>query len=61
MFFYTNDFMNLLQWIFIFSTKENAMPTTKEEVNQLIASHSIVIFSKTSCPFCKMAKQVLVK
>lgn len=53
--------MNLLQWIFIFSTKENAMPTTKEEVNQLIASHSIVIFSKTSCPFCKMAKQVLVK
>lgn len=34
------------------------MPTTKEEVNQLIASHSIVIFSKTSCPFCKMAKQV---
>ncbi|XP_016907094.1 uncharacterized protein LOC107994614 [Apis cerana] len=38
--------------------EENAMPTTKEEVNQLIASHSIVIFSKTSCPFCKMAKQV---
>ncbi|KZC11780.1 PREDICTED: glutaredoxin-C4-like [Dufourea novaeangliae] len=34
------------------------MPVTKEQVNQLIASDKVVIFSKTRCPYCKMAKQV---
>ncbi|OAD60694.1 Glutaredoxin-C4 [Eufriesea mexicana] len=34
------------------------MPITKEQVNQIIASHAIVIFSKTNCPYCKIAKQV---
>ncbi|CAK9834398.1 GRXC4 [Anthophora retusa] len=34
------------------------MPMSKEEINELVASNSVVIFSKTKCPYCKMAKQV---
>ncbi|XP_003699811.1 uncharacterized protein LOC100880851 [Megachile rotundata] len=34
------------------------MPISKEQVQQLIASDTVVIFSKTTCPYCKMAKQV---
>ncbi|KAL6262378.1 glutaredoxin-C4-like isoform X2 [Pogonomyrmex barbatus] len=34
------------------------MPSTRDFVNELIAKDSVVIFSKTSCPYCKMAKQV---
>lgn len=41
--------------------EEVAMPTTKDQVHEFIGSHSIVIFSKTTCPYCKMAKQVLSK
>ncbi|XP_003491196.1 glutaredoxin-C4-like [Bombus vosnesenskii] len=37
------------------------MPTTKDQVHEFIGSHSIVIFSKTTCPYCKMAKQVFDK
>ena len=34
------------------------MPVSKEQVNQLIASDLVVIFSKTRCPYCKMAKEI---
>lgn len=34
------------------------MPATQDFVNELIKKHSIVIFSKTYCPYCKMAKEV---
>ncbi|XP_076241138.1 uncharacterized protein LOC143183479 isoform X3 [Calliopsis andreniformis] len=37
------------------------MPVTKEQVDQLIASDTVVIFSKTTCPYCTMAKQVFNK
>nr|KAF7416516.1 hypothetical protein H0235_011047 [Vespula pensylvanica] len=41
-----------------FSSTQKIMPATREMVDQLIASDQIVIFSKTRCPYCKMAKQV---
>ncbi|XP_076241137.1 uncharacterized protein LOC143183479 isoform X2 [Calliopsis andreniformis] len=44
-----------------FSGKEKIMPVTKEQVDQLIASDTVVIFSKTTCPYCTMAKQVFNK
>ncbi|XP_043262360.1 glutaredoxin-C4-like [Colletes gigas] len=34
------------------------MPVTKSDVDQLIALDKVVIFSKTKCPYCKMAKKV---
>lgn len=34
------------------------MSISKEQVEKLIASDAVVIFSKTQCPYCKMAKQV---
>ncbi|XP_031833144.1 uncharacterized protein LOC116427210 [Nomia melanderi] len=34
------------------------MTMTKDQVNQLIKSDKVVIFSKTKCPYCKMAKTV---
>ncbi|KAK2588990.1 hypothetical protein KPH14_001839 [Odynerus spinipes] len=46
---YNNDFS---------STQKIIMPATREMVDQLIASDQVVIFSKTRCPYCKMAKQV---
>ena len=45
----------------ISSAEEVVMPATKDEVDQLIGSHTIVIFSKTTCPYCRMAKQVSTK
>ncbi|XP_012230647.1 uncharacterized protein [Linepithema humile] len=39
------------------STK-TIMPATRDLVNELIAKDSVVIFSKTYCPYCKMAKEV---
>lgn len=45
----------------ISSAEEAIMPATKDEIDQLIGSHTIVIFSKTTCPYCKMAKQVSIK
>ncbi|XP_070166633.1 uncharacterized protein [Polyergus mexicanus] len=40
------------------STKKSIMPVTRDLVNELIAKDSVVIFSKTHCPYCKMAKEV---
>lgn len=40
------------------STQKATMPATKDLVNELIASDTVVIFSKSYCPYCKMAKQV---
>ncbi|XP_076640757.1 uncharacterized protein LOC143352297 isoform X2 [Halictus rubicundus] len=34
------------------------MTVTQEQVKQIIASDKVVIFSKSRCPYCKMAKQV---
>ncbi|XP_011870030.1 PREDICTED: glutaredoxin-C4-like isoform X2 [Vollenhovia emeryi] len=34
------------------------MPSTRDFVTELIAKDSIVIFSKTYCPYCNMAKKV---
>jgi len=42
----------------IFSTKRVIMPPTRDLVNDLIAKDSVVIFSKTYCPYCTMAKKV---
>ncbi|XP_008209404.2 glutaredoxin isoform X3 [Nasonia vitripennis] len=43
------------------STRVLKMPITREAVDQLIASDKVVIFSKTTCPYCKMAKEVFDK
>ncbi|XP_034950200.1 glutaredoxin-C4-like isoform X1 [Chelonus insularis] len=45
----------------IFSTKFITMPVLRETVDQLINSDTVVIFSKTYCPYCKMAKEVFDK
>ncbi|XP_012274163.1 glutaredoxin-C4-like isoform X2 [Orussus abietinus] len=37
------------------------MPATRELIDQLIASDTVVIFSKTHCPYCKMAKEIFGK
>ncbi|XP_012252844.2 glutaredoxin-C4-like isoform X2 [Athalia rosae] len=37
------------------------MPVTREFVKELIGSDTVVIFSKTYCPYCTMAKQVFDK
>ncbi|KAL0099603.1 hypothetical protein PUN28_019786 [Cardiocondyla obscurior] len=34
------------------------MSSTQDFINDSIAKNAIVIFSKTYCPYCKMAKQV---
>ncbi|XP_011150080.1 glutaredoxin-C4-like isoform X3 [Harpegnathos saltator] len=34
------------------------MTSAREFIDQAIAKESVVIFSKSSCPYCKMAKQV---
>lgn len=31
-----------------------------QEVKDLIKSDTVVIFSKTYCPYCKMAKEVII-
>ncbi|XP_017297749.1 glutaredoxin isoform X1 [Diaphorina citri] len=36
-------------------------PASKQFVQDLIASEKIVIFSKSYCPYCKMAKDVFQK
>ncbi|OXU23611.1 hypothetical protein TSAR_009229 [Trichomalopsis sarcophagae] len=43
------------------STRVLKMPITREAVDQIIASDKVVIFSKTTCPYCKMAKEVFDK
>ncbi|KAK0175337.1 hypothetical protein PV327_009093 [Microctonus hyperodae] len=37
------------------------MTALTDTVNQMISSESVVIFSKTYCPYCKMAKEVFDK
>ncbi|KAL7286058.1 hypothetical protein TKK_0019666 [Trichogramma kaykai] len=39
----------------------NKMAITVEGVQDLIKSDKVVIFSKTSCPYCKMAKECFEK
>ncbi|XP_015586006.1 glutaredoxin-C4 isoform X2 [Cephus cinctus] len=43
------------------SSTQKIMPPTRELVDQLIASDVVVIFSKTYCPYCTMAKEVFDK
>ncbi|CAF0725136.1 unnamed protein product [Rotaria sordida] len=33
----------------------------KDEINQLIKDHKVMVFSKTSCPYCTKAKKILGK
>ncbi|XP_044004783.1 glutaredoxin-C3-like isoform X2 [Aphidius gifuensis] len=37
------------------------MPAAREFVESAIAADTVVIFSKSSCPYCKMAKEVFDK
>ncbi|KAJ8679956.1 hypothetical protein QAD02_015743 [Eretmocerus hayati] len=39
------------------SAKLPKMTVTKDTIKQLIDSDKVVIFSKSGCPFCKMAKE----
>lgn len=44
-----------------FRSKPVDMSATKaSEVKELIASDKVVIFSKTYCPYCKLAKEVRI-
>ncbi|XP_018332324.1 glutaredoxin-C3 [Agrilus planipennis] len=44
------------------SSRHPTMPSTKAtEIKSLIQSNNVVIFSKTYCPYCKMAKEVFDK
>ncbi|KAL1465873.1 hypothetical protein WDU94_005399 [Cyamophila willieti] len=43
------------------SSKAAMNPAAHQFVQDLIKSEKIVIFSKTTCPFCKMAKDVFQK
>ncbi|KAK0175338.1 hypothetical protein PV327_009093 [Microctonus hyperodae] len=43
------------------SKKREVMTALTDTVNQMISSESVVIFSKTYCPYCKMAKEVFDK
>ncbi|XP_026671502.1 glutaredoxin-like isoform X2 [Ceratina calcarata] len=45
----------------VYRSEETDMPVSKEEIKQLIESDAVVIFSKTKCPYCKMAKEVFNK
>lgn len=40
------------------SSKTEIMPAKRELVNEFIASDDVVIFSKSYCPYCTMAKEV---
>ncbi|CAF0746216.1 unnamed protein product [Rotaria sordida] len=33
----------------------------KDEINQLIKDHKVMVFSKTNCPYCTKAKKILGK
>ncbi|XP_008560297.1 uncharacterized protein LOC103580356 isoform X1 [Microplitis demolitor] len=43
------------------STRRKIMTIDRETVENLIKSDTVVIFSKTYCPYCKMAKEVFDK
>jgi thioredoxin-related protein len=46
------------------SSAENMVdscPSVKQLVKELIASDDVVIFSKSTCPYCKAAKKVSFK
>lgn len=40
------------------TAKKFIMPVTREFVEGVIASDTVVIFSKSYCPYCKIAKEV---
>lgn len=40
------------------SAERVIMAKTREMVEQMIKDHKVVIFSKSHCPYCKMAKEV---
>ncbi len=44
---------------FIFYHSDNMPATPKEIVENAIATHPVVVFSKTYCPYCKKAKAAL--
>ncbi|XP_057870867.1 glutaredoxin [Cryptomeria japonica] len=35
------------------------MATAMEKAKSIVSSHPVVVFSKTSCPYCKQVKQLL--
>ncbi|XP_043279115.1 glutaredoxin-C4-like isoform X2 [Venturia canescens] len=37
------------------------MPVTREMVQQMVDADMVVIFSKSYCPYCKLAKEVFQK
>ncbi|KAI8364237.1 thioredoxin-like protein [Blakeslea trispora] len=39
--------------------EENETPTLKQEIEQLIRQNTLIVFSKTYCPFSKNAKRLL--
>eukprot|EP00483_Globobulimina_turgida_P003658 UN03664 len=43
------------------SSRYTNVQTSKQEANEFIKSGDIVMFSKTSCGFCVMAKSILSK
>ena len=48
---------NIFQLFFIFITKFFRMASTF--VDEAIAANKVVVFSKTTCPFCSKAKSAL--
>lgn len=43
------------------SVRKAIMPSAQEFVDQMVASDVVVIFSKSYCPYCKMAKEVRIE
>ena len=43
------------------STKVLKMGISRDAVQEIINSDKVVIFSKTTCPYCKMAKEVNIE
>lgn len=41
------------------SSRPADVQRVEERVNSVIAQHQVVVFSKTTCPFCRKAKQAL--
>lgn len=40
-------------------SSSSAPPSPAEEVRELVAAHDVMVFSKSTCPFCALAKQTL--
>lgn len=43
------------------SERKDAMSDVQDMVQQQIKDHKVMVFSKTYCPYCKKAKNVLAK